>query len=471
MQSKLAILCAAILISSAAPAQAQSPETETAFTLQVASFPEIILAEGFAAQLERAGEKPGWGTVDLPGRGRWTRVFVGSFKSAEAARLYGNILVERRIIAEYVVKTVYDVRTLSRPRIAASGNLNLLPKDEKPVAAGNKRASGSSISSPSISQSAIQTLNAARIKLNAASGKPSLNVSTGALLRSGITARVAATLPDAAKPGLSLAPPVGQSFTPRSDSARIAFNLIVGSSAQKGGLWVTGDRAEGLNRLRWIAGSENADLISLDESGRVKLNKKLLLRIAKANEISPLEAPLALADYINSNEGLLLLVQLAQGQNRYCLHIGREARTADGMIEVTGSINLDNNYDSRINPYRRSGKKLGKESPPSEFDSLIAINPVALWFNLRTKSLVPVGHITFHELAEAHAKLELRLDYLEHGAQPGAHNTAIIREERLKSQRPFSDVILTLGSNRVLRSEEEIREFYSQGGRSGGNKR
>jgi hypothetical protein len=136
-----------------------------------------------------------------------------------------------------------------------------------------------------------------------------------------------------------------------------------------------------------------------------------------------------------------------------------------------GSINLDNNYDSRINPYRRGGKKLDNERPPGDFDSLIAINSIALWFNLRTNSLVPVAHITFHELAEAHAKLELRLDYLEQGAQAGAHDVAIAREERLKSQRPFSDVIITLGSNRVLRSEEEIRQFYSRSSAGGGSKR
>jgi hypothetical protein len=139
--------------------------------------------------------------------------------------------------------------------------------------------------------------------------------------------------------------------------------------------------------------------------------------------------------------------------------------------EVGGSINLDNNYDSRINPYRRNGKKLDTELPPAGFDSLVAMNPIALWFNLETSSLVPAGHITFHELAEAQAKLDLNLDYLAQGARPGAHNLALVREQILKRQRPFSDVIVTYGSNRVLRTEEEIRQFYSQAANGGFSQR
>jgi hypothetical protein len=162
-----------------------------------------------------------------------------------------------------------------------------------------------------------------------------------------------------------------------------------------------------------------------------------------------------------------LIVQVSQGAHRYRLHIGRQAPTLGAQAEVGGSINLDNNYDSRINPYRRKGKKLDSERPPAGFDSLVAINPIALWFNLETSSLVPSGHITFHELAEAQAKLDFSLDYLAQGVRPGAHNLAIGRERILKAQRPFSDVIITYGSNRVLRSEEEIRQFYSQAGNVG----
>lgn len=434
MPSNLAIFSAAILLSLGSLAQAQTDEHAPGFTLQVASFPDTLLAKEFTAKLARAGEQTVWGTIELPGRGYWTRVFVGSFKTAGAARGYGESLVRRGIIGEYLVKTAYDVRSFSRPGAASNGDIK----------------AAISISSNSLPV----TINPQRTFL------------TSDLKNYNLTA-----LPVAAKVKLSLAPSLDTASIPRPDPVRLAFNFIVGSPAQRGGLWLTGDKKEGLDRLLWIVGSENADLISIDEDGRVKLNKKVLALAAGVSKANSPEAPLFVAGYINSNEGLLLLVQLTQGAHRYRLHIGRQAQTAGGLIEVTGSINLDNNYDSRINPYRRGGKKVDNERPPEGFDSLIAINPVARWFNLRTNSLVPVAHITFHELSEAHAKLEMRLDYLEHGSQTGAHNVALAREERLKSQRPASDVILTLGANRVLRSEEEIRQFYSQPNHAGGSKR
>ena len=471
MQSKLAIFSSLILLSLASSARAQSTEAASYFTLQVASFPDSSIAEKFVARLQKVGEKPAWGTVDLPGRGKWTRVFVGTFKTVMAARLYGEELVTRRIISDYLVKTTSDVESLSRPRTTTHSPqtppLSAGLTKSFIVSSGSEPATGKNkpVSNPAMINSQPRPATASVSKVEAIKLQRSL-------LPASLRTSYSLTLPVAAKVKLALAPSVGMTSVPRPDPTRMAFNLIAGNSVGRGGLWVTGDLTEGLNRLRWIVGRENADLISLDESGRVRLNGKLLLRDASASQSGPLEAPLMVADYINSNEGLMLLVQLSQGQYRYCLHIGHQAQTAGGMIEVSGSANLDNNYDSRINPYRRGGRKLDRELPAEGFDSLVVINPIARWFNLRTKSLVPVGHITFHELAEAHAKLELRLDYLEHGAQPGAHNTAIIREERLKSQRPFSDVILTLGSNRVLRSEEEIRRFYSsQSDAAAGSKR
>ncbi|MGA9768555.1 MAG: SPOR domain-containing protein [Blastocatellia bacterium] len=472
MQSKLAIFSSAILLSLISLAQAQTTENAPGFTLQVASFPDAALAEEFSAHLARAGEQPGWGTVQLPGRGHWTRVFIGSFKTIEAARSYGEALVGRKIIAEYLVKTAYDVKSLSRPRIVNSplikasvnkASINIRPDlssvvsaDGNPVIEKKRAVLHSTANDSQVQPFVVLSHNADAISFQR-------TLLPGELRNYG-----SAMLPVASKVKLSLAPAAS---IPRSDPVRLAFNLIAGALAERGGLWLTGDIKEGLERLRWIVGSENADLISLDENGRARLNKKLLAHRAGADQANPLEAPLFVADYINSNEGLLLLVQLTQGAHRYCLHIGRQAQTAGGVVEITSSINLDNNYDSRINPYRRGGKKMDNERPPEQFDSLIAINPVVRWFNLRTNSLVPVAHITFHELSEAHAKLEMRLDYLEHGAQAGAHNVALAREERLKAQRPLSDVILTLGANRVLRSEEEMRQFYLQASHTGGSKR
>jgi hypothetical protein len=93
---------------------------------------------------------------------------------------------------------------------------------------------------------------------------------------------------------------------------------------------------------------------------------------------------------------------------------------------------------------------------------LIALNPVARWFNLNTNCWVHPGAIVFHELAEAYAKLEFGLDYLDQGSRPGAHSQALVRELRLKSQRPEDDIVVTTGSNRLLRTREEIRLFTAE---------
>src|SRR5262249_46220442 len=202
------------------------------------------------------------------------------------------------------------------------------------------------------------------------------------------------------------------------------------TSEHRAGLWIGGDIAEGLARLRWIVGAENAGLLNVDPEGRVILDKKRLATAAGING-SRVENPLKALKYVTSNEGLLLLVQVSEGRFAYLFQVGRQAPTAGKAVETTGSINLENNVDSRINPYRKNGKKLDEERPPQGFDSLIGLNPVARWFNLSTNSWVQPGEIVFHELAEAHAKLEFGLDYLDHGSRPGAHATALQREARL----------------------------------------
>lgn len=476
MQSKQSFFFSLILLALIPVVYAQSSETANSFTLQVASFPERALAEKYISKLTEAGELPAWGTIDLPGRGEWTRVFIGSFKTAEAARRYGVALMKRAVIEDFIVKTESDTRLLSRPRSITRQQRQALPYSSHPII---------STISPVIEERPIEQQNSALHSSLSARRSQALPVRLlkslnpkPAKLSNYISSTPSFSLPVAGQVKLSLAPDVDTISIPRSDPVRLAFRLIVGEAetcgntrGQHGGLWVTGDVNEGLTRLRWIVGSENANLISLDKDGRAQLDGKLLAKAANISQINSLQAPLAVARYITRNEGLLLLVQITQGGYRYRLHIGRLAPTLGETVEVSGGINLDNNYDSRINPYRRNGKKLTSERPPEGFDSLVAINPIALWFNLETNSLVPVGHITFHELAEAQAKLELNLDYLAQGTRPGAHNLAIERERILKSQRPFSDVIITYGANRVLRSEEEIRQFYLQTGNSGFSQR
>jgi SPOR domain len=479
MQSKRSLFFTSLLLLALIPViHAQSSETACSFILQVASFPDSALAEKYISKLTLAGELPAWGTVELPGRGEWTRVFIGSFKTVEAARRYGTALMNRGLIEDFIVKTERDTRSLSRPRSIARRDAQALPYKSRKAILRNSPGGKQQVielqspalkSSPGVRHS--QPLASSSRLSNSFVPKP-------AKLSNYISSAPSSSLPMVERVKLSLGPAVDTSSIPCIDPVRLAFRLIVGEpqtrangQEQRGGLWVTGDVNEGLARLRWIVGRENADLINLDKDGRAQLDEKLLGKAAKISEASLLQAPLAVSDYITRNEGLLLLVQITQGMHRYRLHIGRQAPTLGENVGVGGGINLDNNYDSRINPYRRSGKKLDCERPPAGFDSLVAINPIALWFNIETNSLVPVGHITFHELAEAHAKLELNLDYLAQGGWPGAHSIAIDRERILKAQRPFSDVIITLGSNRVLRSEEEIRQFYLQTANGGFSQR
>ena len=236
---------------------------------------------------------------------------------------------------------------------------------------------------------------------------------------------------------------------------------FVALSLQRGGLWLGGDVTDALSRLKWIVGPEVAELISLENDGELTLDTGRLTKAARIEECGSGEAARLLAAYISANEGLLLLLQITKSPHRYLLHISRQAPTAGEEIAVKAALNLDNNFDSRITPYRRNGEKLRNERPPVGFDSLVAINPSTRWLNLRTKLLVPAGNITFHELAEAYAKVELGFDYLSRGSRPGAHDMAVEREERLFSQRPLSNVVTTKGQNVILTKPGEAANLTS----------
>src|SRR5262249_52624899 len=166
--------------------------------------------------------------------------------------------------------------------------------------------------------------------------------------------------------------PADAASLPRLDPILIDFSLITGKKGAnqtvQGGLWLSGDRTEALARLQWIVGVEDARLLVVDASGQVQIDVKELAELAGVAKVDALASAEVVANYIYSNEGLLLLVQLTQCMRRYCLHIGHQSPTRGCEVEVTGSINLDNNYDSRINPYRRHGRKLDNERPPDGFD-------------------------------------------------------------------------------------------------------
>ena len=463
MNSKSFLLLAALLISaSPATAVSQSHLTNPCYTLQVASFPNTELANRFVVQLANAGERPGCATVEVNGRGYWTRVFLGLFETTYAAGRYGDALVARGIIKEFLVKRANLNQAATRPR--------------KVTGSESQAKARSIVSDQAQSRVCLSTDERAVLNDENASGLHLPIISQTTSCSEAGNELAVFDLPIAESRSIEMAPSVDTAAIPRPDPIVLAFRLVNAGSRSlphaptvQGGLWLSGDIDEALARLRWIAGDENAELIKLDSDGRLRLDRQLLAKAAGLGA-SRVEDPLQAAAYISSNDGLLLIIQIAEGRHRYRLHIGAQAPTRGKTIEVSASTNLDNNYDSRINPHRKHCEKLDIERPPEGFESLVGLNPNTLWFNLRTNSLVTPGEITFHELAEAHAKLELGLDYLDQGSQSGAHALALEREQRLKSQRPGAEIVLTAGSNLVLRTEQEIRLFYAEGPRGLGQR-
>lgn len=458
MQSRLFLFSTTVLISICQVAAFADTGQNVNYTLQVGAFPNSGLADKFVNKLVTAGEHPASSMIELPGRGYWTRIFVGLFSTNSAARRYGEGLIARGIIDDFLVRKAEPGQAATRPRRVMTGGW-AQPQDA--VKSLNSYA-------PARLQSSGSTVNLGLLTAPAAIARNAGNPGVKGETIRNLLSPASESLADFRPLNLDLAPGLDSEKIPRPEPVTLALRLIVRETRNRslalqdrGGLWLTGDTAEGLERLRWIIGGENAELVKLDSDGRVQLDRRLLAKAAGLNR-SRVDDPLQVAQYISSNEGLLLLVQIAEGRYRYRIHIGRQVPTRGKTLELTGSINLDRNFDSRINRYRKDGRKLDSEQPPDGFDSLVGLNPVARWFNLSTNCWVQSGQILFHELAEAYAKLDQGLDYLEHGSEPGAHSIALDRERLLKSQRPRINIVLTAGSNRVLRTQEEIRLFYAE---------
>lgn len=452
MRFKLALLLAGfVLVPPCQTTGSERPLKSARYTIQVASFPNPVEARQLVARLERLGERVTASVVDLRGRGSWTRVFVGTFATVGEARGHATRLLREGAIREFFI------------RDADSEQWALSQSPQPTGLAASPDPFGSDV--PHSSQGQLtRRVFPSTVRFSPIWPEKGSAVVAFSLRSSGSRTGATAVLPLAKPLRLSITPNVDTRLLPRPDPASLAYLLITGTGAhqhgpRQAGLWITGDTAEGLARLRWIAGEQAADLITVESDGRVKLD---VAKAAGADSVPPLEGLLAVTHYICANEGVLLLVQLTHARHRYRLHFASQAPTRGSFVQVTSGLNLDNNFDSRINPNRRLGRKMDNERPPDGFDSLVAINPVARWFNQQTNQLVPGALIAFHELAEAHAKLEMGLDYLGDATQSGAHGVALARERRLKSQRPHAGVVLTDGPNRVLRSEEEIREFFSQ---------
>jgi hypothetical protein len=446
MHARLGFLLIAFLVTAAGSSTAfsQSSKQTASFTLQVASFPSKQLADQFMIHLVEAGEHPICATVALEGRGDWTRVFVGLFTTSESARRYGQRLIAAGRVTEFLVTRAELSQQATRPRRVVQVD-----------------AQSSSDAAPVNSKTSIENIPPSNAKVIAQSAAV---CDSGDSTREDQAECSERPLPVLASKAFEFSPTFDIKRVPMPDPVSLAITMVTGGSSlanrPQGGLWLTGDTAEGMARLRWMVGEDNEQLIRLDPGRRVWIDKKALAVLAGLDG-DRVDDALGAARFISSNEGLLLIAELSQGSHHYRLHIGAQVPTLGKTLTIGGSVNLDNNFDSRINPYRRDGKKLDQERPPEGFDSLVGLNPVARWYNLTTKDWVPSGEIAFHELAEAYAKVELGLDYLLQGTRPGAHAIALERERLLKTQRPHDDVVLTVGSNRVLRSHEEIRLFFA----------
>jgi len=364
----------------------------------------------------------------------WTHIFVGRFRTAEAAGRYGDSLVARGIVDRFLVRAMPGCGDISRPRrvqqdqaytaLAETSSIKSSPRWLLPRSEG----SGGSAWDASLNQ---------RI------GEPPI-----------------ASISRRRRNIVTLAPGLDPALIPRPDPVAMALQeLAPRKPGSDGGLWIRGDIRAAAFRLEWIAGPADASAIAVRSDGKVTLNASEVLRLSGAGRVRA-GANLVVADYIRSNEGLYLLTQLIRATHRYCFYVGQRLPTAGGEVPLVGAMNLDNNFDQRINPLRKDGFKVPNESPPAEFDAMVGINPTAVWFNIPARRLLPDGMIVFHELAEALAKVEYGLEYLPVGLRPGAHNIAIQREFKLSSQRP--ELITTAGGNRVFGDEKRLLEFEAE---------
>jgi hypothetical protein len=469
---------------------------DAAFTLQVSAFPSEELAAKFAEDLRRAGEQPICVRAEIQGRGIWTRVLTGAFDSLRAAQQYGRALMARRLVKEFLVRRRGElnpppVNNGLTEELAAGSSTTALIGPASPGLANRGpapiwRYTGQAPTTPGAHRSTLDYLGkkfqsswvpiplgirnlgasrAGRNTLDYRGGNFESNPAPIPLVIQDLGAPGAGqrTLqPGSGKP-TRLASAINSDDILLEDPFGAAFSLILGADPQKqGGLWLGGDFDAGLAVLRSIVGPENAGALFVDRQGRVELST-LDLRIASGILTRHgFEGPLEARDYIYSNQGLLLVVQLTQGEYRYQFYIGERSYTRGGNTRVASSLNLDCMFDSRINPRRPDRKKLNDELPPEGFDSFVAINPSARWINVQTARPVPMWIIAFHELAEAHSKVALGLDYLPKGPKSGAHQLAVEREVILGSQRRSADLVLTVGNNIVFKSDLEMAKYLAK---------
>ena len=137
---------------------------------------------------------------------------------------------------------------------------------------------------------------------------------------------------------------------------------------------------------------------------------------------------------LSGNEGAVLLNQLATSSNVYTY---TEGPTKGGVQ------NLDRGADWRYG----KGKGPG-DLPPPGVDDAISIDPSVRYVDAATGTKsVSRPATAFHEMAEAYAKVDKGMPYVQKGGGPGAHEDARQRERTLIGQRqdftqfPAGDVV------------------------------
>lgn len=140
---------------------------------------------------------------------------------------------------------------------------------------------------------------------------------------------------------------------------------------------------------------------------------------------------------LSKNEGASMLSDAIGSKNVYDIHVGDSVETLGGQLSLTPSgkstrtmANLDNNPDET--QYRKG--KTDTDKPKKGVDDQIAINYAYRDQHTLSNTKLKLAlnwTTTFHELAEAYAKVEHSKKYAE------AHQEAIDRETRLRDQRPY----------------------------------
>jgi len=184
-------------------------------------------------------------------------------------------------------------------------------------------------------------------------------------------------------------------------------------------LTISGDLDEVKKQLAQILGTDDA-------AKRIKFDEK-------TNTITVDLTGIDLA----KNEGAQLLSDAISSNKVYDVKIGTSVDTKgdelslvpqlkNGRVQNDSMANLDNNPDVRYT-------KGDKDKPKNGVDDQIAFNYD--WRDKHSESntklkLAPNWTTTFHELAEAYAKVDGSMQYAQ------AHEKAIDRETKLRDQRP-----------------------------------